>query len=57
MPYIYCGKDKVQISSQSPIMEGAEELGVPFGCRSGNCGICTVQVILGEEHLSPKDTV
>jgi ferredoxin len=35
------------------ILETCEELGVPFGCHSGNCGTCEIQVISGEEHLSP----
>ena len=35
------------------IVEACEEMGIPFGCREGNCGTCEIRVISGKEHLSP----
>ena len=37
----------------SNIREACEELGVPFQCSNGTCGTCMIDVVKGEENLSP----
>ena len=43
---------QVELPDGYPIREVAEELGVPFGCRSGLCGTCMIDIVEGEENLS-----
>ncbi len=31
-----------------------EILGVPFSCRNGVCGTCTIKITKGKENLNPK---
>jgi len=35
----------------SPILETAEEAGVPFGCQAGACGTCQIDIDDGAENL------
>ncbi len=46
--------EQVEIENNTPVIDGAESLGVPFGCRAGVCGTCKVTVTEGIENLSPK---
>ena len=41
----------VEVPDGARIKHFAEELGVPFGCRSGICGTCKIDVISGAENL------
>ncbi|HDP34556.1 MAG TPA: (2Fe-2S)-binding protein [Candidatus Hydrogenedentes bacterium] len=43
-----------EIPDGSPIMDACEDLGVPMGCRAGQCGICMITVREGLENLDPK---
>ncbi|MGV8150246.1 MAG: 2Fe-2S iron-sulfur cluster-binding protein [Candidatus Woesearchaeota archaeon] len=45
---------EIEVPDNSPIMDAAEELGVPFGCRQGVCGTCKTEVLEGMENLEPK---
>ena len=42
---------KVEVPDGDPIRDAGEELGVPFGCRSGLCGTCMIDIIGGEDNL------
>ncbi len=42
---------RIELVDGSPIKEAARELGVPFGCESGVCGTCQIEVVAGAEHL------
>jgi ferredoxin len=44
-----------QLENGSSIKEACEALGVPFGCRSGFCTACKVEILEGAENLSPKE--
>ncbi len=46
---------EIEVPDGSPIMNAAEELGVPFGCRQGVCGTCKTEVVEGMENLDPKN--
>jgi len=35
------------------IQKACEELGVPFSCTDGLCGTCMIDIVKGEENLSP----
>lgn len=43
---------QVEVPDGYPIRDAGEELGVPFGCRSGLCGTCKIDIVEGEENLS-----
>ena len=45
------GKE-VEVKDGEDIKDACFELGVPFGCRSGMCGSCMIQVCQGKENLS-----
>lgn len=44
------GLEVVAYEEGSPLMDLAEDqdLPIPFGCQSGKCGICQVEVLSGE---------
>ena len=44
-----------EIPDGSPIREAGEELGIPFGCRSGLCRTCEIEVIEGMSNLAEKN--
>ncbi|MFT4326521.1 MAG: 2Fe-2S iron-sulfur cluster binding domain-containing protein [Candidatus Woesearchaeota archaeon] len=44
----------VEINDGEAIQEACEELGIPFGCASGVCGVCTVKVLEGMDNLNPR---
>ena len=47
--------NQVEVTNGEAILNAAEELGVPFGCRAGVCGTCKTKVIEGMENLSEKN--
>lgn len=46
------GEEK-ELDDESGIAEACEEAGVPFACTEGICGTCIVEVVDGNENLSP----
>lgn len=48
------GKEE-ELPDGSPIIHACERLGVPFGCRAGQCGTCIITVEEGMENLEPKN--
>ena len=44
--------NEVELEDGALMKEAAEQLGVPFGCRHGACGTCTVVIAEGRENLS-----
>lgn len=47
--------EQQQVEDGSSMKEACEALGVPFGCRSGFCTTCRVEILEGAENLSPKE--
>jgi ferredoxin len=43
----------VEVEDGSELRDPAEFLGVKFSCRNGLCGTCMIDVLEGEENLSP----
>lgn len=43
----------VELPDGSEIREACRELGVPFGCESGLCGTCEIEIVEGYENLEP----
>ena len=54
MAKIIFEEQEAEINDGDPIQESCEQLGIPFGCASGVCGVCTVKVIEGMENLNPR---
>ncbi len=45
----------VAVPRGTRIVEVAEKAGasIPFGCKENDCGDCMIEVLAGEDHLSP----
>ena len=54
MAILKTNEKQVEVPDGSSIIEAAKELGVPFGCHSGLCGTCHIEVEEGMENLSPQ---
>ncbi len=48
------GQEK-EVADGSAIMDACEDLGVLFGCRAGQCGMCIITVTEGMENLEPPN--
>ena len=44
-----------EVPDGSAIMDACEDLGVPFGCRAGQCALCTITILEGMENLVEKN--
>ena len=43
---------EIEVKDGDPIIDAAETLGVPIGCRVGICGACKINILEGAENLS-----
>jgi ferredoxin len=43
---------EIEVPDGEPVKEKCKELGIAFGCESGSCGTCRVEVLEGKENLS-----
>ena len=55
MAKIIVNDQEKEIPDGEPIKDACEELGIPFGCRQGNCGTCTSEILEGMENLGEKN--
>lgn len=53
MAKIKTNEQEMELPDGAEIRETCRELGVPFGCESGLCGTCEIEVVHGEENLAP----
>ncbi len=53
MATIIIDGEEREVPDGSPIMDACDDLGVPFGCRVGQCGMCTITISEGLENLEP----
>ncbi|WP_157952473.1 2Fe-2S iron-sulfur cluster-binding protein [Candidatus Similichlamydia epinepheli] len=44
---------EVEVEDNTNLQKVCSQHGVLFGCRSGGCGTCIVQIISGQENLNP----
>lgn len=44
-----------ELKEGDAIMDACMEAGIPFGCQSGICGTCIIEVLEGMEHLSERN--
>jgi ferredoxin len=44
---------KIEIVDGTAIKEACMELDIPFGCQSGICGTCKIEILEGSDNLSP----
>ena len=44
---------EIEVKENLPLLDHCEEVGIsiPFGCRSGSCGSCRVEILEGAELL------
>ena len=54
MAIIKTEQGKQELPDGSPIKEACDSLGVPFGCRSGFCTTCRVEIVEGAENLEER---
>ena len=52
MAVIQLADQKIELKDGDRIRDACEQLGVPFGCRSGFCGACKIEIIEGGENLN-----
>ena len=52
MAIVKTNDNHIELPNGEPIRDACEELGVLFGCRSGLCGTCMINIVEGEENLS-----
>lgn len=45
------GKE-IEVKDGDNIKQACEDIGVPFGCEDGICGVCKVEIVNGQENLS-----
>jgi len=43
---------EIEVADGESIKDACEKLGVPFGCNTGLCGTCMIDIVSGEENLS-----
>lgn len=43
---------QLELKDGDKIRDTCEQLGVPFGCRSGFCGTCKSEILEGAENLN-----
>ena len=56
MPKVIRDDKEVEIDEGEMIKGACKELGVPFGCEDGQCGVCESEILEGMENLSePTD--
>ncbi len=46
------GNLEAEVKDGDSIIEAAEKIGVPFGCKAGMCQTCKIKVLKGMENLS-----
>lgn len=54
MATIIIDGESKEVPDGSAIMDACEDLGVPFGCRAGQCALCTITIVEGQENLAEK---
>lgn len=52
MAVVKTNDNHIELTDGEPIRDACEELGVLFGCRSGLCGTCMINIVDGEENLA-----
>lgn len=53
MAKIIMDGEEQEVQDGACIMDACDELGVPFGCRAGQCAACTISIVEGMENLEP----
>ena len=52
MAFLETNTRKIEIADGDSIKDACMDLGIPFGCESGICGTCIIDVQEGMENLS-----
>ncbi len=46
--------EEIELPDGAPLQEICEKLGVPFGCTTGICGTCIINVDEGMDNLTDR---
>ena len=57
MATLIINKTYYEIPDDSGIRDICDAAGVPFNCRSGDCGTCQVEIVQGEKNLNPLNVL
>jgi len=52
MAKVKCDGKVIDVKDGDSIKDACSELGVPFGCDDGICGVCMIEILSGEKNLS-----
>lgn len=52
MAKIKLDQQQIELKDGNKVRDSCEQLGVPFGCRSGFCGTCKIEILEGENNLN-----
>lgn len=52
MPNLIRQEQSIKLLENENLAKAAEELGIPFSCHTGICGMCSINIRKGEENLS-----
>jgi len=52
MARIITDKEIKEVPDGSELKKPCEEMGVPFGCESGVCRTCELEIVEGEDNLT-----
>lgn len=44
----------INVQDGASMIEPCEQLGIPFGCRVGECKVCKIKILSGMENLSSR---
>ncbi|MBI3119383.1 MAG: (2Fe-2S)-binding protein [Candidatus Hydrogenedentes bacterium] len=57
MATLIIDRHELKLPDHSPIQDTCAELGVPFGCQSGQCATCIIVVEEGLQNLANPNEV
>jgi ferredoxin len=55
MAFLETNTRKIEITDGESIKDACMDLGIPFGCESGICGTCIIEVMEGMNNLSEQN--
>jgi ferredoxin len=52
-------KKSTTLETQDNILDAFEKVSIdlPSGCRAGSCGVCAVEILKGDDQLTPMNSV
>lgn len=54
MAKLIANGEEMDLEDNSELTEPCMELGIPFGCQTGVCGTCRIEIVEGTQNLSER---